>query len=84
LKKRKARLRGTKTAARSEQKKLLGRLKNLREDPFILIPKIVNSSKAEKIYDKVRSELNLAKEQYENPPTFLSRFFGPRPKDQLA
>ena len=44
MKKRKARLRGTKTAAKSEQKKLLQRLKSLRENPSILIPKIKGSN----------------------------------------
>tara|TARA_B100001029_G_scaffold166192_1_gene158446 strand:- start:914 stop:2392 length:1479 start_codon:yes stop_codon:yes gene_type:complete len=84
MKKRKARLRGTKTAAKSEQKKLLQRLKSLRENPSILIPKIKGSNEARKIYDKVLKELELAKDQYENPPGFMSKFFGSRPKDQLA
>ena len=53
MKKRKARLRGTKTAAKSEQKKLLQRLKSLRENPSLLIPKITGSNEAKKIYDKV-------------------------------
>ena len=72
MKKRKARLRGTKTAAKSEQKKLIQRLKSLRENPSLLIPKITGSNEAKKIYDKVLKELELAKEQYENPPGFLS------------
>ena len=75
MKKRKARLRGTKTAAKSEQKKLLQRLKSLRENPSILIPKIKGSNEARKIYDKVLKELEFSKDQYDNPPGFLSKFF---------
>lgn len=84
MKKRRARLRGTKTAAKSEQKKLIQRLKALKNNPKLLLPKIINSPEASKIYDKVSKELKLAKEQYENPPSFLYQLFGSKPKDQLA
>ena len=53
MKKRKARLRGTKTAAKFEQKKLMSRIKELKENPKILIPKTPPGSEAEKVYSKV-------------------------------
>ena len=76
MKKRKARLRGTKTAAKSEQKKLLQRLKSLRENPSLLIPKITGSNEAKKIYNKLNKELKLAKEKYENPHGYMERSVG--------
>lgn len=84
MKKRRTRLRGTKTAAKSEQKKLLQRIKNLKKNPRLLLPKIINSPETTKIYDKVYKELNLAKEQYENPPSLISKLFGSKPRDSLA
>ena len=84
MKKRKARLRGTKTAAKFEQKKLMSRIKELKENPKILIPKTPPGSEAEKVYSKVLKEMELAKEQYENPPSFFSRMMGTRVKDPLA
>ena len=84
MKKRKARLRGTKTAAKFEQKKLMSRIKELKENPKILIPKTPPGSEAEKVYSKVLKEMELAKEQYENPPSFFSRIMGTKVKDPLA
>ena len=39
MKKRKARLRGTKTAGKFEQKKLLERMEQILDDPKLLLPK---------------------------------------------
>ena len=57
MKKQRARLRGTKTAAKSEQKKLLSRIKELRENPKLLIPKTPSGSQAEEVYSKVLREM---------------------------
>jgi len=84
LKKKRTRLRGTKTAAKSEQKKLMSRIKELKKNPEILIPKTPPGSQAEKIYSNVLKEMNLAKEQYENPPGFFSSLMGNKVKDPLA
>ena len=84
MKKKRTRLRGTKTAAKSEQKKLMSRIKELKKNPEILIPKTPPGSQAEKIYSNVLKEMNLAKEQYENPPSFFSSLMGNKVKDPLA
>jgi len=84
LKKKRTRLRGTKTAAKSEQKKLMSRIKELKKNPEILIPKTPSGSQAEKIYSNVLKEMYLAKEQYENPPGFFSSLMGSKVKDPLA
>ena len=39
MKKTRTRLRGTKTAPKAEQKKLISRLKELRNNPALLLPK---------------------------------------------
>ena len=39
MKKTRTRLRGTKTAAKAEQKKLISRLKELQNNPALLLPK---------------------------------------------
>ena len=84
MKKKRTRLRGTKTAAKSEQKKLMSRIKELKRNPEVLIPKTPPGSQAEKIYSNVLKEMNLAKEQYENPPSFFSSLMGNKVKDPLA
>ena len=84
MKKQRARLRGTKTAAKSEQKKLLSRIKELRDNPKLLIPKTPSGSQAEEVYSKVLREMELAKEQHENPPSFFSKIMGTKVKDPLA
>ena len=84
MKKTRTRLRGTKTAAKSEQKKLIGRLKSLKDNPELLLPQTREGTFANEIYSKVLKDLNLAKEQYLNPPSFLSGIFGSKPRDSLA
>ena len=84
MKKRRTRLRGTKTAAKSEQKKLLGRIKKLKENPKLLLPKIKGNGIAKEVYGRVNDDLLLAKDQYINPPSFMTNIFGPKPKDMLA
>ena len=84
MKKKRTRLRGTKTAAKSEQKKLMSRIKDLKNNPELLIPKTNPGSQAEEVYSKVLKEMKLAKEQYENPPSFFSRLMGTKVKDPLA
>ena len=84
MKKKRTRLRGTKTAAKSEQKKLMSRIRELKRNPEVLIPKTPPGSHAEKIYSNVLKEMNLAKEQYENPPSFFSSLMGNKVKDPLA
>ena len=84
MKKTRTRLRGTKTAAKSEQKKLIGRLKSLRDNPELLLPQTREGTFANEIYSKVLKDLNLAKEQYLNPPSILSGIFGSKPRDSLA
>jgi len=84
MKKQRARLRGTKTAAKSEQKKLISRIKELKNNPKLLLPKTPSGSQAEEVYSKVLKEMELAKEHYENPPSFFSKLMGARVKDQLA
>ena len=84
MKKKRTRLRGTKTAAKSEQKKLLSRIKELKKNPKLLIPKTPPGSHAEKIYSNVLKEMELAREQYENPPSFFSSLMGTKVKDPLA
>ena len=53
MKKTRTRLRGTKTAAKSEQKKLIGRLKSLRDNPELLLPQTREGTFANEIYSKV-------------------------------
>ena len=72
MKKRKTRLRGTKTAAKSEQKKLRKRLDKIKERPELLLPRTKEGTTANDIYAKVLRDLKLAKEQYLNPPRFFS------------
>jgi hypothetical protein len=84
MKKSRTRLRGTKTAAKSEQKKLVSRLKVIHQNPSLLLPKTRSGTKEEKVYSKVLNELELAKKQYDNPPSFISSIFGSKPKDPLA
>ena len=84
MKKKRTRLRGTKTAAKSEQKKLLSRIKELKKNPKLLIPKTPPGSHAEKIYSNVLKEMELAREQYENTPSFFSSLMGTKVKDPLA
>jgi len=84
VKKRRTRLRGTKTAAKSEQKKLIGRIKKLRDNPEFLLPRIKGDKLAKDVYSRVLDDLNLAKEQYLNPPSFFSNIFGSKPRDSLA
>lgn len=84
MKKTRTRLRGTKTAAKSEQKKLISRIKALRDNPELLLPKTRDGTFASEIYSKVLTDLNLAKEQYLNPPSFFSGIFGSKPRDPLA
>ena len=84
MKKRKTRLRGTKTAAKSEQKKLRNRLDKIKERPELLLPRTKEGTTAHTIYAKVLKDLELAKEQYLNPPSFFSGIFGPKPRDTMA
>ena len=84
MKKSRTRLRGTKTAAKSEQKKLVSRLKVIHQNPSLLLPKTRSGTKEEKVYSKVLNELELAKKQYDNPPSFISSIIGSKPKDPLA
>ena len=53
MKKRKARLRGTKTAGKFEQKKLLERMEQILDNPRLVLPKTNKNDIATKIYDKV-------------------------------
>ena len=84
MKKSRTRLRGTKTAAKSEQKKLVSRLKEIHQNPSLLLPKTRSGTKEAEVYSKVLNELELAKKQYDNPPSFISSIFGSKPKDPLA
>ena len=84
MKKRKTRLRGTKTAGKFEQKKLLERITLILDDPQIVLPQTNKNDIGGKIYKKVHEEMLLAKEQYENPPSFISSIFGRKPRDPLA
>ena len=84
MKKRRTRLRGTKTAAKSEQKKLISRLKELKKNPKLLLPKTTPGTQADDLYSRVLKELKLAKEHYENPPGFFSKIVGTKVKDPLA
>ena len=84
MKKRRTRLRGTKTASKSEQKKLIDRIKKIREHPELLLPRTKEGTSSHAVYSKVLKELELAKEQYLNPPSFFSGIFGPKPKDTMA
>jgi len=84
MKKRKARLRGTKTAGKFEQKKLLERMKLILDNPRLVLPKTNKNDIGGKIYDKVHDEMLIAKEHYNNPPSFISSIFGKKPKDPLA
>ena len=73
MKKRKTRLRGTKTVGKFEQKKLLERIKLILEDPKLVLPKTNKKDAGGKIYQKVYEDMKLAKEQFQNPPSFFSR-----------
>ena len=84
MKKRKARLRGTKTAGKFEQKKLLERMEQILENPRLVLPKTSKSDIGGKVYDKVHEDMLIAKELYKNPPSFLSSIFGKKPKDPLS
>ena len=84
MKKTRTRLRGTKTAAKAEQKKLVSRLKEILNNPALLLPKTRSGTKEAEVYSRVLKDLELAKERYENPPSFLSSIFGAKPKDPLA
>ena len=84
MKKSRTRLRGTKTAAKSEQKKLVSRLKVIHQNPSLLLPKTRSGTKEAEVYSKVLNELELAKKQYDNPPSLISSIFGSKPKDPLA
>jgi len=84
MKKTRTRLRGTKTAAKAEQKKLVSRLKEILNNPASLLPKTRSGTKEAEVYSRVLKDLELAKERYENPPSFLSSIFGAKPKDPLA
>ena len=84
MKKRKARLRGTKTAGKFEQKKLLERIKKIKDNPRLVLPKIIGNNVGKKIYDKVHEEMLLAKKQFEDPPSFFAGLFGKKAKDPLA
>ena len=57
MKKRRTRLRGTKTAAKSEQKKLISRIKELKENPKLLLPKTTPGTQADDVYLRVLKEL---------------------------
>ena len=84
MKKRKARLRGTKTAGKFEQKKLLERMEAILENPRLLLPKTNKNDVGSKVYDKVYEDMQIAKELYTNPPTFISSLFRKKPKDPLS
>ena len=84
MKKRKARLRGTKTAAKFEQKKLLERMEAILENPRLLLPKTNKNNIGSKVYEKVYEDMLIAKELYNNPPSFISSIFGKKPKDPLS
>ena len=84
MKKRKTRLRGTKTASKSEQKKLRERINKIKERPELLLPRTKEGTTAHDIYSKVLKDLELAKEQYLNPPSFFSGILGPKPRDTMA
>ena len=80
-KRRKARLRGTRTATRIEQRKLLERVAQLKERPQLLLPKCRHPA-GECPYPGVREQLERAVEPEERG--FLGRLFGRRLKDPLA
>ena len=84
MKKRRTRLRGTKTASKSEQKKLIDRIKKIQERPELLLPKTKEGTLSHDVYSKVLKDLKLAREQYLSPPSFFSGIFGPKPKDHMA
>ena len=56
----------------------------IHQNPSLLLPKTRSGTKEEKVYSKVLNELELAKKQYDNPPSFISSIFGSKPKDPLA
>ena len=84
MRKRRTRLRGTKTAAKSEQKKLRERINKIKERPELLLPRTKEGTIAYDIYAKVLRDLELAKKQYLNPPSFFSGILGPKPRDTMA
>ena len=80
-KRRKTRLRGTRTATRIEQRKLLERVAQLKEKPELLLPKCHHPA-GECPYPGVREQLEQAVQPDERG--FLGRMFGRRLKDPLA
>ena len=72
-KRRKARLPGTRTATRIEQRKLLERVKQLKKKPELLLPKCQHPP-GECIYPDVRKQLEQAVLPDERG--FLGRMFG--------
>ena len=80
-KRRKARLRGTRTATRIEQRKLLERVAQLKEKPELLLPKCHHPA-GECPYPGVREQLEQAVQPDERG--FLGRMCGRRLKDPLA
>ena len=84
MKKRKARLRGTKTAGKFEQKKLLERMEQILENPKLVLPKTNRNDIGGKVYEKVHKDMLIARELYKNPPSLLSSIFGKKPKDPLS
>lgn len=84
MKKRRTRLRGTKTAGKFEQKKLLERIKLILDNPKLVLPKTNENDAGGKVYQKVYEDMKLAKDQFQNPPSFISSIFGKKPKDPLA
>ena len=84
MKKRKARLRGTKTAGKFEQRKLIERMEQILENPRLILPKTNKNDMGSKIYDKIYQDMLVAKEQYKNPPSLISSIFGKKPKDPLS
>ena len=72
MKKRRTRLRGTKTAGKFEQKKLLERIKLILDNPKLVLPKTNENDAGGKVYQKVYEDMKLAKDQFQNPPSFIS------------
>ena len=75
MKKRKARLRGTKTAGKFEQKKLLERMEQILDNPRLVLPKTNKNDIATKIYDKVYAEMQVAKRAVQKPSIVYLQYF---------
>ena len=58
-------------------------MEQILDNPRLVLPKTNQSDIATKIYDKVYAEMQVAKEQFKNPPSFISSIFGKKPKDPL-